>query len=174
LSFDGVDDYINFTNPGLSNEFSLEAWVRPTNFPANTSEDNGIFGSSSSTPRCQFDFNEGPTPGTNTNLRFFDGGLSPNGIESTLNVSDVISTWSHVCVTRSGTTTTLYLNGSILISGTQTGSANSNLITKIGTSYTGGSQYFEGDISTAKIYNRVLTASEIQQNYNALKGRYTT
>jgi len=34
------------------------------------------------------------------------------------------------------------------------------------------SEYFGGSIYFAQIYNRALTASEIQQNYNALKGRF--
>ena len=33
-------------------------------------------------------------------------------------------------------------------------------------------RYYNGNISQVSIYNRALTASEIQQNYNALKGRY--
>lgn len=33
-------------------------------------------------------------------------------------------------------------------------------------------QDFPGDISSVKIYNRALTANEIQQNFNAMKGRY--
>ena len=34
------------------------------------------------------------------------------------------------------------------------------------------SSLFQGDIAQASIYNRALTATEIAQNYNALKGRY--
>jgi len=35
-------------------------------------------------------------------------------------------------------------------------------------------QTWLGNCSNVSIYNRVLTAQEIQQNFNALKGRYTT
>jgi hypothetical protein len=31
---------------------------------------------------------------------------------------------------------------------------------------------FQGNLSKLKIYNRVLTASEVLQNYNATKGRF--
>ena len=34
------------------------------------------------------------------------------------------------------------------------------------------SRYFKGDISQVSVYNRALTATEVAQNYNALKGRY--
>jgi hypothetical protein len=41
--------------------------------------------------------------------------------------------------------------------------------------YTGGrGYYYNGNLSVCRVYNRVLTAQEIQQNFNALKGRYIT
>lgn len=43
----------------------------------------------------------------------------------------------------------------------------------IGITATGGNRrYFSGSIGLAQIYNRVLSASEVLQNYNATKGRY--
>ena len=36
----------------------------------------------------------------------------------------------------------------------------------------GGSGYFAGEIPIVKIYNRVLTAAEVEQNFNALRGRF--
>jgi hypothetical protein len=36
-----------------------------------------------------------------------------------------------------------------------------------------GGGYFNGNIAQASIYNRALTPQEIQQNYNALKGRFS-
>ena len=36
----------------------------------------------------------------------------------------------------------------------------------------GGSSHFDGKIANVQVYNRALTADEIQQNFNALRGRY--
>ena len=36
----------------------------------------------------------------------------------------------------------------------------------------GGGRHWNGKISNFKTYNRILTAAEISQNYNALRGRY--
>jgi hypothetical protein len=36
----------------------------------------------------------------------------------------------------------------------------------------GNSNFFQGQINGVFIYNRVLTAQEIQQNFNALRGRF--
>jgi hypothetical protein len=35
-----------------------------------------------------------------------------------------------------------------------------------------GGSWFNGSIPIVKFYNRALTAAEVQQNFNALKGRY--
>jgi len=40
------------------------------------------------------------------------------------------------------------------------------------TGQNGYNKYFGGSISTAKIYNRALTAQEVQRNYQALKSRF--
>lgn len=35
-----------------------------------------------------------------------------------------------------------------------------------------GADFFDGIIPVAKVYNRILTAAEVQQNFNAIRGRY--
>ena len=35
-----------------------------------------------------------------------------------------------------------------------------------------GANYLNGDIAKAFIYSRALTASEVKQNFNALRGRF--
>jgi len=49
--------------------------------------------------------------------------------------------------------------------------AGSNNLT-IGESYYGSNVLFNGKLSVASIYNRALSASEIKQNFNALRGRF--
>ena len=171
IVFDGSDDYIAYNNPGTPDDYTYDAWIRPTRFQASTSEDHGIFGTTVTT-RSQFDLNEGSIPGTNSKLRLYDAGLSPAGFEYEIHNDDLVNKWSHVAVTRNGTTTTLYLNGEIVKQGTQTGSGNSHLTNVIGASYTGSNQYFEGNIAQARIYSRPLNPSEIKQNFNVSKGRY--
>jgi hypothetical protein len=43
---------------------------------------------------------------------------------------------------------------------------------RISTNFLGNDGVLIGNYYSCKIYNRVLTSSEIQQNFNALKGRY--
>ena len=76
--------------------------------------------------------------------------------------------WTMFSLVASGGTTTLYINN-----GSSTGSV---AYTASGMSHDAignivGIQPF-GYISVAQLYNRALTASEIQQNFQALRGRF--
>lgn len=62
-----------------------------------------------------------------------------------------------------------YVNG-ILIDNNANGSAGPNGIQLGG--YAGSYEYSDGEVGIILIYNRVLTASEVQQNFQALRGRF--
>jgi len=81
-----------------------------------------------------------------------------------------LSTWVHLAVTQSGTTTNLYINGTL--AATKTGmTIKPSQLTPTGTTtgtslnYLGKSQFndpmFKGSIDEFKIYNRALSAAEI-------------
>jgi hypothetical protein len=88
------------------------------------------------------------------------------GYTSTAN-NDVYLT---VRFTKSSNTYDLYINGSYIssITNAQTFVTNGPLL---GSGYP-GSEHFNGYIYSFTYYNRVLTSTEILQNYNALKSRY--
>jgi hypothetical protein len=79
--------------------------------------------------------------------------------------------WFHAAATYDGSTVKIYVNGVL-----ESTTARSGTITagakNIGSSSGGGSEYFNGTIDNVKIYNRALSAAEVQQNFNALRGRY--
>ena len=65
----------------------------------------------------------------------------------------------------------LYLNGEqVDTSATTTAFTGGNTV-RIG-AYNDNSNRFNGDINIAMIYNRVLSAEEVLQNYNAVKNRF--
>ena len=83
--------------------------------------------------------------------------------------------WYHHVMTLAsdGQTCKGYLNGVEEVSQTITNTAFINHSDyAIGRKYEGFGNYFNGKISNFKIYNRVLTSSEVLQNYNALKDRF--
>jgi len=93
--------------------------------------------------------------------------------------STVVGTGSWVyCVgvyQGSNATLNTYVNG-ILDNGVLTGTIPASVATGASTVVIGnvnsGSYYFNGSMGQISIYNRALSAAEIAQNYNALRGRY--
>ena len=86
------------------------------------------------------------------------------------------SNWYQVVGTYTSGTRRLYINGVLVNFDTQTGTIESNSGGMSIGVYGGfnGSRgyYYNGNLSSCKVYNRALTAQEIQQNFNATRGRY--
>jgi hypothetical protein len=86
----------------------------------------------------------------------------------------IIGSWTHYVNTFNYTnqTSSIYVNGVLTGAGSM---ASSPLVTSssllIGR-YTLGGAYLSGSMSSAKVYNRALSSSEVLQNYNALKSRF--
>jgi hypothetical protein len=80
-------------------------------------------------------------------------------------------TWYHVVGTYDGTYQNIYVNGEV----TQTSGAFTSAIVEstaqIGRQVNAG-QYWNGQIAKAAVYSRALSATEIKQNFNALRGRF--
>ncbi len=80
--------------------------------------------------------------------------------------------WRNLSFTFSSPDAKLYVNGNV----TQSASIVETDIDDINTIYVGAAQdtsnYFTGYISNVSIYNRALSASEIQQNFQATRSRY--
>lgn len=178
IVFDGSNDYItlgdvsalNFTSSG----FSVEAWTYiPSTWTAGSQYPNLI--------------SKGATSGWDTNgwaLFVFrnrgNGSQYSWGIGirngATVNTSErtgcASNTWLHLIATISGSSIILYENGTQVTSAAQTinpGSTTSAVY--IGADVV--SNCFPGRVSGCKIYNKVLSATEIAQNFNALRGRYS-
>ena len=98
------------------------------------------------------------------------------GTTTDISTSIAASTWYNVAITWDGTTAKGYLNGQFITTipvGTasiKTGAENPFCIGITGSDL--DNDPFDGKISQTLSYNRELTASEVEQNYNALKGRY--
>jgi hypothetical protein len=93
--------------------------------------------------------------------------------------TDIIQgTWFNVVVTRNGNIFSTYINGvlkgSITLITSSSGVNTTNSI-RIGMANPSGedfSWHADANVSCARMYNIALTASEVAQNFNALRGRY--
>lgn len=86
----------------------------------------------------------------------------------------VTGVWYNVCGVYDGSELSLYINGDE--EGTRV-SRTGNLISStqpfnLGQESDSVAYDFDGEISNVMIYNKGITEREIQQNYNALKGRF--
>lgn len=106
----------------------------------------------------------------------------PIGTPLSFNTENMQNVWTHFAWTRLSSTglNIFYRDGKYL--GQYTGAISTNIATGghmiIGqeADSSGGSfdpnQNLDGDFSMLQVYNRVLTASEVEQNFNATRGRY--
>jgi len=177
LSFDGVDDYVNFTDKPeftfTDAKFSLEIFFRYVN---KTATENAIIG------KRDYGFTQREynfymyEPGSTPTLKFIiSSNLTANW--TTVESSTIQkNTWYHAVATSDAGVGRIYLNGVLNATNNSMNSSTTNGTSPltIGNSFDSGLaiQYFNGSIPLARIYNRALTASEIQQNFNALRGRY--
>lgn len=99
------------------------------------------------------------------------------------NTSDVLigagstTAWTNLCAVGdfSNSVIRTYRNGIFSSQGTYrntTGNGSSFGIGISGDTFTGWNSTFTGQISIVQIYNRVLTETEIKQNFEATRGRY--
>jgi lysophospholipase L1-like esterase len=141
-------------------DFTVSAWVKPTTLD--------------SWARV-FDFGSGTSTYMYLSTKSGDQ-LKPrfaiktsSGTEQQINAGSALATgvWTHVAVTLSGTTGTLYING--VASGTNTamtstpsalGATTQNYL---GKSQFGSDPYLNGALDDFRVYSRALSASEVAQ-----------
>jgi hypothetical protein len=84
--------------------------------------------------------------------------------------------WCMAALSLTSTAATLYLcqsSGTTSATNTLAHSSTTFDGLKLGWDGTASSRYMNGSIASAHLYNRALSASEIQQNFNALRGRFS-
>lgn len=111
---------------------------------------------------------------TNTTVGNFIHYWWGNDLSITNNDANLsVDQWFMITAQFDGTTRRVWANITNIGSDTP-GSSHNVTTTTVQVGKTVGTEYFEGDIAVAKIYNRALSAAEIQQNYNALRWRFTS
>jgi hypothetical protein len=176
IVFDGIDDYIlqnAFIDAGSN--FSVFAWIKPG---GGINVRNGIIGNSYPYNSRQGFFLSTATNYAGTLNTFFISIGGDAAYRTANNSSITLNTWNYVggVVINGGEDIKLYVNGietsysgGVLSSGTITYSTNQFYV---GARVGGNLEPFVGNIATSQIYNRVLSSTEILQNYNAQKNRF--
>lgn len=165
IVFDGTNDYGDCGNvlANLTN-LSLECFVK---FGTQSTSFNGIISKTLNNTNGWEIRTAGYTSTTTTaQFRYVGDNAAPDFGALTNGV------WYHLVATGALSSQLVYINGSIYNSGTYAGtpSANSNSLVIGRLAYAG--LYANMSLGCVRIYNRVLTASEILQNYSVLKTRF--
>jgi hypothetical protein len=159
FSFDGVDDYLDCgTTQQLTNNFTLEVWHN--NINTGHIIDQG---------------NLGTDP--NGSLEYSNRGLTLglNNLETVTATGTITNTagWNSVTCSFASGSVNFYINGVFDSTKTMTNTAFlPSGILKIGRRALNTTVIMSGTLSVVKIYNKVLSADEVAQNFNALRGRY--
>lgn len=179
IVFDGSNDYVqlsasNDLNFGTGN-FTIEGWF---NKGATTANLTLLSSNRYYSPGNNGNWILRISSATQIELRTYDGegNLESGGF----NASTSVDTWHHFALVREGTGTNetkFYLDGVLKGSTTITKSLTDAETSGLRIGEEGdpgrGNDPFNGKISNVKLYKgKGLTAAEIEQNYNALKGRY--
>jgi len=168
LSFDGINDWVTITDSDsldLTNGMTLEAWVKPTSSAAWRSvilkETTGGLAYSA------YSHNDRNRPAGYVHI----GG---SDVSAAGTASLPLNSWSHLAVTYNGSVLRIYVNGaqkaSRSVGGALTASAGP---LRLGGNSVWG-EYFAGLIDEIRIYNRALSATEIQSDMNAAVAGDTT
>lgn len=162
--FDGVDDYLDFGNQAnfnITNNISIEAWVKMANISGDqkiVTKYGDVVGDDAYALQAingepQFLLNFGPTWVT------VAAGMTMNANE-----------WYHIVGVYNGATMKIYVNGVEQNSIVQTGAFDISASTfKVGG--LAGGQYWNGSIDEVRLWNSARTQTELRENKHlTLKG----
>jgi len=180
ILFDGVDDYVQIPFGTNYSSFTINFFFKLTG--TKTYSYAFSTGGGSSIETFQIEFND-PDAGNTArtlwcwwkNTSGFDGGLYIGGSGTSGDWND--NTWRMLTFTHTGSTNNLFINGSqatFSTAGDQTIPffGGTGFLISIGRRQQSNTLFYQGNISIVSVYNRVLSAAEVLQNYNAQKGRF--
>ena len=173
FEFDGSNDYIEVGSDGLSTNgsYTLSAWLKP----------NGASWGDNAIPLYNT-YHDGAGNfgiwhhfGHDNILRWRHRGTSYT-YGNLSGIGLVADTWQLTTITWDGTTLRLYKNGVQTNSTTSPGhftrSNGSPRVGRIARRDTGNVYHWNGGISNHQVFNRALSAAEVLENFNMIKGRF--
>ena len=165
IVFDGTNDYVNTINLNSYTNLTIEMWIYESRDIANLPNGEAdILTYNGTGSGGSFTFSE-PSAGS---YNFRTDGDFNAGRSVSISSLPAQNQWYRFCYIK---------NGSLWLDETEytsfSGSENSYGDLDIGRTRTGISQFLNGKVSNVRVYNKSLSTAEVQQNYDALKGRFT-
>jgi hypothetical protein len=171
IVFDGTNDYVNISRPPqivTSGSLTISLWTKWTTIGTTTSTIQTLVDNNhSSSPLQGFVIQD--RPDLSKKLTF---SVSPNGNGVTSSFQVGNGSWCHIAGTYENGISKLYINGSLDGSFNEPNMATVQPNVSLGRWEYGGGRQLSGSIANVQLYNRALSAAEVLQNFNALRGRY--
>ena len=176
FTFNGTSSTVSFTRKRFTAGLTYAAWIKTTSAKNTatytTTTANPIVGDTNNAVWNGFGVHNGK-------LRYCyynRAGSAPINSDSTASVNT--GSWINVVVTHSYTDTAkLYINGvldstfNVATTGATDPWAQYLAADRIGAGY-GSADFFNGSIAQVTLYSADLTAAQVLQNFNALRGRF--
>ena len=144
--------------------FTLSSWINMTDQTYPSIYDLILAGNG------HLSLNASSTP--DLNIRITGGG----GVSVVSGGTILLNQWYNLVATREENNYKLYINGSLVGTGTSSVLVYDANMSGIYIGYSpdvdAATRTMNGKIGNAQIYNRALSAAEVQQNYNATKSRF--
>ena len=178
FTYDGTDDRATFDKSTftLGSTFTIEVWYRFTSSETNVFNNGGLFTQGADGDwNTSVGSNKGLILGANQIVYKTSGGTT---IWTAYTSTPSQNNWHQFVFTFNAGTGNVLIDGgtSTIYSATNFQSSYSNTNGMYGVGLADKTSNYRGemigDIAIFKVYNVVLTASEIEQNYNTLRGRF--
>jgi hypothetical protein len=163
--YDGTNDFVSVNFPSIYDNFTVICAFKITSLSASAA---GIvvWGADSTSQRRGMIYWNG---GSGPTYRLYSSTFGSNIAGTT---SLAINTWYYGTITLdSSGNARIYMNGVLENTGVNTLATPASNSMRIGSSKSAG-EFFTGQIGLVRIYNRVLSATEILQNFNADRQRF--
>jgi hypothetical protein len=173
IAMDGSGDYLSFAATTFADVYTFSIWHKAKISTPSSSDPYGYgYLFAGVTPKTGIAFSEGGTSGALSPGMYYlhYNGISSNPISTAIATND---TWGHITVVIDTTSATnnikFYWNG--VLHQTTSFNTSQKKYSEFGR-YDQTTWYVNGELAACTIHNRELSATEVAQNYNALKGRF--
>ncbi len=168
FDFDGVDDYASTSSAPLSagaTAYSIEAVFKADSTGTQVIWEQGSTAQIAGKRVCMILLSTGT------------GGFNGQNADFQTSVNYSINTWYNWLITvdtsLSSNKIKIYVNGVLSAQGNPSATLNAGADgARVGNKLSNSTEDFDGNIALVRAYNRVLTAAEVLQNYNAQKNRF--
>jgi hypothetical protein len=168
ITYDGTDDWAYIPSQSIfntiTNNFTVMGWIKPSNL---TGVAQRLFGFGY-VAQWQLELRGGGTQ--RLSINYAQNNVNYFNTSGPLVAWDV---WNHVGFVINNGVVNYIFNGQLYEGFTISGNfVPSGQMFSVGNYNGGGDGAYKGNISSCQLYNRVLSASEIKQNYNSITQRY--